>query len=315
MPLTRVRDLVRHASQHGYLVASFKVHGAEEVQAVVNAAEAARAPAIVAVDEQGTALLRRDITLAVAESVAAAASVPIAVEVVSHAQDGGLISSRTDSVAVDVFSPVSNTAPYDLAEERDQAHEADAQDREMWFALPAAVAEITEAAAAGCRLGLSAGETGEAGLRPAALRKRLQSLRARHQAALVADGDLPWPGSAFRSLPGLGIAKINFDKRLAQVMAKANRRAAQKAGDQYRVAVKETFTALTEEVIECLRRAGGSGRAADVMACAGDENQGPAPAHLRPCRRTRGTPRTGRMRLAHRHRHPIVQRVILRHRR
>jgi fructose/tagatose bisphosphate aldolase len=279
MPLARVRDLVRHASRHGYLVASFKVHGADEVQAVVNAAEAVRAPAIVAVDERGSALLRCDIALAVAESVAAAAAVPIAVEVVSHARDGGLIGSRTDGIVADAFSPGGNTSPYDLAEERDRMHEADAPDCEMWFALPAAAAEIAEAAAAGCRLGLSAGGTGDAELRPAVLRKQLQSLRARHQAALVADGDLPWSSSAFRSLPGLGIAKINFDKRLAQVMAKANRRAAQKTGDQYRVAMKETFAALTEEVIECLHRAGGSGRAADVMACAGDDLE-PAPAAL-----------------------------------
>src|SRR3569832_3013522 len=57
IPLTRVRYLVRHAAQHGYLVASFKVHGAVVVQAVVSAAEAARAPAIVAVDVPGCLVL------------------------------------------------------------------------------------------------------------------------------------------------------------------------------------------------------------------------------------------------------------------
>lgn len=99
LPLTRVRHLVRHAARHGYLVASFKVHGAEEVQAVVSAADAARAPAIVAGDvPDSNALLHHDIIIAVAESVTAAASAPIGIEVVSRrAQDDGVITTRADS--------------------------------------------------------------------------------------------------------------------------------------------------------------------------------------------------------------------------
>src|SRR3569623_3357114 len=100
MPLTRDRYLVRHAAQHGYLVASCKVLGAEEGQAVVSAAEAARAPASVAVDVPGSkALLHHDIIIAGAESVTAAASVPIAIEVVvsRQAQDDGVIITRADS--------------------------------------------------------------------------------------------------------------------------------------------------------------------------------------------------------------------------
>lgn len=274
MPLTRVRDLVRHASRHGYLVASFQVHGADEVQAVVNAAEAARAPAIIAVDEQDSALLGHHITLAIAETVAAGASVPIAVEVVSHMPRAGLASTRTDSAAAKALSA-------DLAAASHPSQDADPQDGEMWFAAPAASPELSKAAAAGYRLGVTAGTSAEADLRPAVLRKQLQSLSTRHGAALVADGDLPWSNGTLRSLPSLGVAKINFDKRLGQVMAKANRRAAQRAADQYRLAVKETFSALKGEVIECLRRAGGSGRAADVLACAADDDQEPAGAAMR----------------------------------
>lgn len=277
MPLMRVRDLVKHASRHGYLVASFKIHGVEEAQAVVNAAETARASAIIAVDEQSPVMLRREITLAIAESLASSSSVPIAVEVVSHAQDRGLTSSRADSASASLstaavsMSPDASTAESVAVSES----ETDDWDREMWFASPAAAAEFSQAAHAGCRLGLIACDVDETGLRPAALRKQIQNMQMRHQVALVVDGDLRWSNATFRSLAGLGVTKVNFDKRLGQLMAKTYRRAAQKAGDHYRSAVEETFTALTGEVIEWLRRAGGSGRAADVMARVAGYDPGP----------------------------------------
>jgi fructose/tagatose bisphosphate aldolase len=273
MPLLRVRDLARHAARHGYLVASFKVHGAEEAQAVVNAAEAARAPAIIAVDEQGPVLLRHEITLAIAESLAASASVPIAVEVVSPAREHGLISSRTDSVPT-----LARKAPA-AAAGAGALQETEAWDREIWFATPEAAAEQAKAAQAGCRIGLLAGEVGEAGLRPAMLRKQLENLSLHRQITLVVDGDLPWSNATFRSLPGLGVTKVNFDRRLGLLVTKAYRRAAHKAGEHYRAAVEETFTALTEEIVEWLRRAGASGRAADVTACAPEDEPAAARPH------------------------------------
>src|SRR3569832_1423452 len=207
MPLTRVRYLVRHAAQHGYLVASFKVLGAEEVQAVVSAAEAARAPAIVAV-------------------------------------------------------VVSGSAAWDL---------------DMWFPRSMTAAALPEAA--GCRIGVAA-DCGDEIVRPAAMRKHLQNCRERFSGDFVVDGDLSWPDGTFRALPGMGVVKINFDKRLGQVMAKANRQVAQRAGDHYRLAMDEVLAALADEVTDCLRQAGGTGRAADVHACAlPDEKQPVRQAH------------------------------------
>jgi len=267
MPLTRVRDLVRHAACHGYLVASFKVHGAEEVQAVVSAADAVRAPAIVAVDVPGSnALLHHDIIIAVAESVTAAASVPIAIEVVSRrAQDDGVITTRADSSTFR-WLPYAEYASRTPAPERaDRWHETDLQDLEIWFPRPMTAAALPKAA--GCRIGVAAEDCGEEIVRTAAIRKHLQNCRERFYGAFVVDGDLSWPDGAFRALPGMGVVKVNFDKRLGQVMAKANRQVAQRAGDHYRLAMDEVLAALAGEVTDCLRRAGGTGRAADVLAC------------------------------------------------
>ena len=275
MPLARVRHLVKHASVHGYLVVSFTVRRIEEVQAVVNAAETARAPAIIAVEGQCSTFLDNDIKLAVSASVAASASVPIAVEVVSQVRQGTLISSRSDGAAVHVFSPTEDAALYAASRSAVRQQDPEQADCEMWFDWPGSVA-IPETCAAGCRLGVAVGETGTALLRPAAFRRQLQALNQRHDGPLVIDGDLPWSSGTFRSFVTLGVAKINVDKRLGSVMAKANRRAAQKVGDHYHLAVEETISALTAEVSECLRRAGGSGRAADVLACAADDEPDPA---------------------------------------
>jgi len=269
MPLTRVRYLVRHAAQHGYLVASFKVHGAEEVQAVVSAAEAARAPAIVAVDVPGSkALLHHDIIIAVAESVTAAASVPIAIEVVvsRQAQDDGVIITRADSSTFKQSSHAEYASRTPASAKADRWHETDLQDLEMWFPRSVAAAGLHEAA--GCRVGVAAEDRAEEIVRPAAIRKHLQSCRERFNGDFVVDGDLAWPDGTFRALPGMGVVKINFDKRLGQAMAQANRQVAQRAGDHYRLAMDEVLAALADEVTDCLRRAGGTGRAADVLACA-----------------------------------------------
>lgn len=276
MPLMRVRDLVRHASRHGYLVASFKVHGAEEAQSVVNAAETARAPAIIAVDERSPVFLRHEITLAIAESLASSSSVPIAVEIVSSSQVTDLINSRTDSASAGMSSPLASVSPYAVADDPNTLPETEARDREIWFASPAAASELSGPAHAGCRLGFVVEDPSESGLRPAALRKQLQNLRALQRYSLVVDGDLPWPNATFRSLPGLGVTKVNFDNLLGVYIARAYRRATQKAGDHYRAAMEEAFTALVGEIVERLRRAGGSGRAADVLACIADNEPEPA---------------------------------------
>lgn len=267
MPLTRVRHLVRHAAQHGYLVASFKVHGAEDVQAVVSAAEAARAPAIVAVDVSGsTALLHHDIIIAVAESVTAAASVPIGIEVVSRRTQGdGVITTRADSNTFRRPPHAEYASRTPAPAKADRSHETDLQDLEMWFPRPVTAAALPKAA--GCRIGVAAEDCREEIVRPAAIRKHLQNCRERFDGAFVVDGDLSWPDGAFRALPRMGVVKINFDKRLGQVMAHANRQVAQRAVDHYRLAMDEVLAALADEVTDCLRRTGGTGRAADVLAC------------------------------------------------
>src|SRR3569623_1426087 len=210
LPLTRVRDLVRLAACHGYLVASFKVHGAEEVQAVVSAADAVRAPAIVAVDVPGSnALLHHDIIIAVAESVTAAASVPLAIEVVSRrAQDDGVIITRADRSTFGQSGHAEYAPRTPAPAKADRWHETDLQDLEMWIPRSVTAAALPEAA--GCRIGVAAEDRAEEIVRPAAIRKHLQNCRERFNGDFVVDGDLAWPDGTFRALPAMGVVKIYF---------------------------------------------------------------------------------------------------------
>lgn len=252
MPLTNVRDLVQHASRHGYMVSSFSVHGADEIQALVTAAEANRAPAIIAVDNHSSAFVDPETRIAVAASIAARAAVPVAIELVSrtareerrvawpaHASnDGldGLISADTTAVVceVEVWAP------------------ADALCESM-------VAE---------RIGVVFDGEVKKPLQIGLVRSRIERIRCHFDGPLVVNGDATWRDGTFPALPGMGVAKVNFDRRLRRSMGQANRRIAQKAGDDFRCAMDHVSAALVAEVTDCLRSTGSTGRAADVMACA-----------------------------------------------
>lgn len=250
MPLTNVRDLVSHADRHGYMVASFKVHGAEEIQAVVAAAADGRAPVILAIDTPGPALLDHEIVIGVAESVAARADVPVAIETVSDVD-------RRETTAAG------------------RSEDADSDDLEIFLPPEMTSAEMGPAPswASADRIGIAMFHDDRSALRVGALRKHLQAITDRFDGAVVIDGDLAWSESSFRTLPGLGVAKVNFDRRLRQAMATANRKAAKNVKDDYRRATEYVVAALMREVSACLRRTGCTGRAADVMACTSLEPQ------------------------------------------
>lgn len=270
MPLTNVRDLVEHARCHGYMVASFKAHASEEIKALLAAAESCRAPIILAVGRSGGTLLDYDIVTTVAQSMAARASVPVAVELVFDDENG------------EETSPGRWASPRGILEQRaclqaisrdgSGQHAGTAIDEDVEFLVPFTT-RATEISSprpwtSADRLGIGLPEGDRNALRPGALRKQIQAVAGSFNGALVINGDLDWSDATLRLLPSLGIAKANFDRRLRQIMARANREVARKADEDYRHALEYVAAALMCEVSGCLRRVGATGRAADVMACA-----------------------------------------------
>jgi hypothetical protein len=237
------------------MVASFTVHGADETQAVVTAAEANRAPAIIAVDIPATAFANCDVCITIAESIAARATVPVGIEVVSRPalQQQRLPRSSAPGMAA-TRNGCGNVAEKDVIP----------GDLEVW--LP--VTDLPESLEAIDRIGVTLHDGGSKAPSSGALRKQVKSIRNRFDGPLVVDGDAAWSNGTFHGLPKMGVCKINFDRRLRQIMADANRRVVKKAGDDFRRAMEHVSAALVAEVTTCLRRTGCTGRAADVAACA-----------------------------------------------
>lgn len=252
MPQTNVRDLVQHASRHGYLVSSFTVNGADEIQAVVTAAEANRAPAIIAVENPSGSFVDPETRIAVAASIIARATVPVAIEVVS--------GTGSDQRRVAWPAHASNVALEGLTAD-DRA--AVACDVEAW-----APADGCCGSMAADRFGVAFDDEGKKCLQIGLVRNTIERIRYHFDGPLVVNGDLAWRDGTLPALPRLGVAKINFDRRLRRSMARANRSIAQKAGDDFRCAMDHVAAALIAEVTECLRNTGATGRAADVIACA-----------------------------------------------
>lgn len=293
MSLISVRDLVSHARRHGYLAPSFNVHASQEIKALVAAAEACRAPVILAIDTLHSTFLDYGIALTVAGSVAARASVPVAIEAVidgeSFHDPRSAMSLSTQRTLLHSFSPHTRLH-FEATLGADEMNDPDWE-----FCLPVHVA-VEELALArpwanADRLAIALSPGDRNALRPGALRKHTQAIAGHFGGALVVDGDLDWPEATWRVLPQMGVAKVNFDRRLRQAMAKANRQVATRAEDDYRRAMEYVAAALMEEVSACLRRLGATGRAADVIACASfgvtDKANTDKAHHYQPARRYR----------------------------
>lgn len=270
MPLTNVRDLVNHASGHGYMVASFQVHASEQITALVAAAETCRAPLILAIDPLGTTFLDYDLALTIAESVAARSDVPVAIEVVCDGE-------RRHAAVMDCAAPSRRGFDERRFPQVDMHRGAlidaeDVFDDDVEYSLPSPIAgaeiALPEAWACAARLGIGLPHDERSALRPTVLRKQIQAITTQFSGALVVNGDLDWSEPTLHLLPHLGIAKVNFDRRLRQTMARANRQMASHAQEDYRRAMEHVVAALMSEVGACLRRVGATGRAADVLAFA-----------------------------------------------
>lgn len=293
MPLTNVRDLVNHASDHGYMVASFNVHASEEIKALVAAAEACRAPVILAIDKISTAFLDYDIAVTIAESMAARSRVPVAIEVVSDGEGWHAAGAACFAQPRRVLDP--NASPRAGMHCEATAGSEEMIDHDVEYCLPPHIAgaeiELGEPWTSAARLGIGLPHGERSALRPGTLRKHIQAITNRFDGALVVNGDLDWPEATLHLLPHLGIAKVNFDRRLHQTMAKANRQVASHAQEDYRRAMEHVAAALMGEVSACLRRVGATGRAADVLAFASHGSEKMANSNkvnnYRPARRYR----------------------------
>lgn len=266
MPLLNVTSLVQHANRYGYMVPAFSARGADEIQAVVTAAEANRAPAIIAVETSDHSFAAHELSFTVAEAFATRATVPIGIEVVTRTEleqrrVTWWLTRNNDLVQTSDAMAAINCGFFDRPVARGDSGAT--CDVEIWPA-PAVACDSVRAD----RIGVAVDEQEGKVQHISTLRKRIERLRSHFAGPLVVNGDINWRDGILPALPHLGVAKINFDHRLRRAMASANRHAAQTLGDDFRRAMDHVAAALVAEVTECLRRTGSTGRAADVTAYA-----------------------------------------------
>lgn len=80
MALVDMRDMLRHAYEHGYAVAAFEIVSLDVLAAVLDAAERCRAPALIIVGDDDDAPCDLDVLMPAAETAARRASVPVAIQ-------------------------------------------------------------------------------------------------------------------------------------------------------------------------------------------------------------------------------------------
>lgn len=104
MPLVSSKEMLCRARQGGYAVGSFNIFNLESAQAIVQAAEAERAPVMLQVWSGFEAFIGLDVLGAIAVSLARRASVPVAVHLdhgATLAQVGTCLASGYTSIMLD----------------------------------------------------------------------------------------------------------------------------------------------------------------------------------------------------------------------
>jgi fructose-bisphosphate aldolase class II len=260
--------LVTHAHKHGYLVVSFKVFSSETIQAVVDAAERDRAPVILAIEVPSTTFIDHRLTIATAESAAERALVPIAIELLCGGDgwDETVPSGRFSSLS---FYP-HRAGDSEDAMRRMRCVLANKQLRgktiEGW--LPIGAVDIAESpyAAAVDFVGVDLrSDNTRNSVGAATLRRYIAALTASRSQPLVVCADSNCLEKLARSLPLLGVAKVNVSDGLTNVVATQPHRHRNTHSENFWDSAERMFGALVDYVSRELRRWNSSGRAADVL--------------------------------------------------
>jgi fructose-bisphosphate aldolase class II len=280
-------DLVQHASRHGYAVPGFDIVSLDFLSAVVQAAESARAPAILSLAETHFKYYDFDPTIAAVMNAATQASVPLAVhfdhgtslETVVRAINRGCngvmldASERpfTENVAA-TREAVESAHACGVAVEGKLGFAPDIDDEQSVMTTKPEHTSVDEAAAFVERTGVDflAVSIGTAHGRPRNRLKlnleRLKRLHQRIQTPLVIHGGTGLTDEQFRKLIAHGVARINYYTALNDIAGERIRanRSRDRRGS-YTDLLEGVREAIQAEVERCLRLCGAAGRAAEVQ--------------------------------------------------
>ncbi len=289
MPLVNMKDLLTHAYRNGYAVGAFELASLDFLQAIMAAAESARAPVILSISESNFAHSDFDLIMPAVEAAALRAKVPVAIQLYQGANlDSAIRAIRLgcNGVMVDasrepLFDNISRTrAVVDMAHACGVAVEGELGNVPSLEGAsaernPGAVSYTTVAEAKGYVertgvdfLAVSVGTmNGRMKEKPKLEWARLKEINAVLGIPLVIHGGSGLSDDQYRKLITLGVAKINYSTALNDVAGERIRgNAKQDRNGGYTALLSGMREALTAEIEHCLRIWGSAGRAAEVSA-------------------------------------------------
>lgn len=288
MPLVHMKDMLHHAYQNGYAVGSFDLVSLDFLDAIMAAAESARAPVILSLAESHFEYFDFELLIAAVEAAARRANVPVAI----HLDHGASLDSAIKGIRLGCNGVMVDSSHLPLGENLDttravvkMAHAcgvpvegelgyvpgAEGEEAERH---PGAVSYTTLAEAKGfvARTGVdflavSIGTAhGRMKDKPKLDWSRLKEINAALGIPLVIHGGAGLTDDQLRKLITLGVAKINYYTALPGLAGESIRAAAKSGAKSYTALLAGVRVAVGAEVERCMRVWGSTGRAAEVLA-------------------------------------------------
>ena len=288
MPLVDMRDMLHHAYENSYAVGAFDLVSLDFLEAVIGAAERARAPVILSIAEPHFAHYDFELMMPAVEAAARRASVPVAIQL----DHGSSLESAARAIRLGCNGVMLDASqlslPDNIAATRavvEMAHacgipvvgevgyvagqegeDAEHHPGETALTIPSEARVYVERTGVDF-LAVSIGTVqGRMKGRAKLDFTRLKQLRKAVAVPLVIHGGSGLNEDQYRRLTALGIAKINYFTALSDIAAQTMRERMKGNRDgsftDLKRGVKE---AVGEEVERCLRLWGTAGRAAEVL--------------------------------------------------
>jgi fructose-bisphosphate aldolase class II len=287
MPLTDMRDMLKHAYHNGYAVGSFELVSMDFLEAIIAAAEDCRSPVILGLAEPHFESYDFSLMMAAVEKAAGRSTVPVAI----HLEHGASYASAVNAIKLgcnSVMVDASHEAfPVNVALTRrvvEMAHacgvtvegelgyvaggegeNAAKHPGELTYTSIEEAKAYVERTGVDC-LAVSIG-TVHGRLRGRAKLdfERLKRINEALGMPLVLHGGSGLTEEQYHKLILHGVAKINCYTGLSDVAAKHIRASAQAHTEGYLETMQGTRDALRAQVERSMRLWGSAGRAAEVL--------------------------------------------------
>lgn len=288
MPLVNMRDMLKHAYRNGYAVGGFDLVSLDFLEAIMDAAEATRAPVILSLAESHFEYYDFELAMAAAELAAKRATVPVAIHLdhgASYESALKAINTGCNGVMVDASQQDFNGNVALTRKVVEMAHacgvpvegelgyvagvEGEDAEKHPGEVIYTSVDEAREylAKTSVDFLAVSIGTVhGRMQGKPRLDIERLKGINQALKIPLVIHGGTGLADEQYRSLIENGVAKINYYTALAD--AAGARMRENLASDQrgYTGIVRGIGDAMRAEVERCIVLWGASGRADDLLS-------------------------------------------------